>query len=255
MEQDLYNQGPCGFVDIHCHCLPGLDDGPEDMPQALQLCRALIADGIVTVVATPHMLSPVSDITDVKHIYTMADALRNALQDEGLELTVLVGAEVTLSDQIFKWLDKNQLPTLNNGPYLLLELPSSMVMDISPVLEQFKERGMDCILAHPERLGYLQNTPGMLRKWTQLGACLQISAASLVTGSRWFSRTRSLAWKLVQEGYATVVASDAHDADVRGPMIRKAFHALVKRLGLAQAVQLCVENPKRLLEGDSPVPL
>ncbi|MBN1126175.1 MAG: hypothetical protein JXA82_14295 [Sedimentisphaerales bacterium] len=239
-----------GFIDIHCHCLPDLDDGPEDMEQAIALCRALVEDGIETVVATPHMFNSFSDATDIQIVLHVVDQLRVRLQTEGVTLNLLPGAEVTLNDQIFDLLKRGQLPTLNQGQFLLLEIPSSLYMDITTILEKLNDHGIRCILAHPERWGYLKKNWAVLDRWTKLGVGFQISASSLLTGAGWFGRMKSPAWQFVEKGYATVIASDAHDIQDRRPRMRQAYRILAKRIGTARALQLCIHNPQCLIRKD-----
>lgn len=236
-----------GFVDIHCHCLPGLDDGPENMDQAIELCRALVADGIETVVATPHMFNAFTYATDLQIVLQGVAQLRERLQAEGIPLAVLPGAEVTLNDQIFELLHRGELPTLNGGQVLLLEVPGSLYMDITPLLEQLHGHGIQCVLAHPERWNYLRNRWSVLDRWIRLGIGFQITASSLMSGIRWPGWPKSLAWLLVEKGYATVVASDSHDTSDRRPRMRQAYETLVKRVGVSYALRLCMENPKRLI--------
>jgi tyrosine-protein phosphatase YwqE len=166
-------------VDVHCHCLPNLDDGPESMEEAIALCRVLAADNVSTVVATPHQLGRFEDRTKAGAIRRTVGALNRALGERGIDLTILPGAEVRVDERIDELLACGEILTLADaGCHVLLELPWDALIDIEPLLAQFTLRGVQTILAHPERNGPLLERPQMLGRWTASGVGLQVTAGS-----------------------------------------------------------------------------
>lgn len=244
---------PVKFVDVHCHCLPNLDDGPESMEEAIALCRVLAADHVSTVVATPHQLGRFEDRTKAQAIRWTVDALNRALEARGIELTILPGAEVRVDERIDELLACGEILTLADaGGHVLLELPWDTLIDIQPLLAQFTPRGVQIILAHPERNAPLLERPQILERWRAAGVGLQVTAGSL-TG-QWGRYVERAAWDLVAQGGRLCLATDAHRGSQSPGMIR-AFEAVAARWGGALAVSLCVENPARVIRGQELVPV
>ena len=244
---------PVKFVDVHCHCLPNLDDGPESVEEALMLCRVLAADNVSTVVATPHQLGRFEDRTKAEAIRRTVGVLNGALGERGIDLLVLPGAEVRVDERIDEMLAGGEILTLADaGCHVLLELPWDALIDIEPLLTQFALRGVQTILAHPERNGPLLERPQMLGRWTALGVGLQVTAGSL-TGD-WGRYVERAAWGLVAQGGRICIATDAHDG-AQCPGMTKAFEAVAARLGGDLAFSLCVENPARVIRGEKLAPV
>jgi protein-tyrosine phosphatase len=210
---------PSAFVDVHCHCLPALDDGPASMGEAVALCAALADDGIGLVVATPHQLVRCE-------ARTRAHAIRAAVGD------------LTLADR---------------GRHILLELPPDVFVDIEPLLLQMRSQGIDLVIAHPERNTPLIAHPQILRRWLNYGASLQVTAASLA--GCFGSAAERAAWDMVLGGWATIVATDAHDTGLNGPCMTIASRLLAHALGSDMARRLCFENPLRIVVGAESLPV
>ena len=239
----------CGdFADIHCHCLPGLDDGPADMTEALALCRALVHDGVKEVVATPHQLGRFDGQCNAQIVRRAVEQLNQTLRENGVNLTVLPGADVRLDERIPQLLQSDHILTIaDKGRYLLLELPHEVFIDPHVLLKQLDKAAVTAVITHPERHGYLASHPAYVNRWSEYRACLQITAASLVGG--FGQQSQEAAWTFLQEGLPVVVATDAHDVGSRAPCMTAAYGCLSQRLGRSDARTLCVENPRRLLTG------
>ena len=239
---------PVSFVDVHCHCLPNLDDGPQSLEEAIALCRSLVADHVATVVATPHQLGYFEDCTRGEVIRQATHVLNAELAARGIDLVVLPGAEVRVDDRIDELLARDEVLTLADaGVHVLLELPWDILIDIEPLLVQFSLRGVHAILAHPERNLPLLRHPQLLQRWLTCGVGLQITAASLL--GDWGRRARRAAWELVTQGQRICIATDAHDESQPHGMTA-AFHTVAARLGSDLAHLVCVENPARVIRGE-----
>ena len=111
------------MIDLHAHVLPGIDDGAADEPVALAMCRAAVADGITTMVATPHMYCG-AGVTDSSVIRDSAARLKSRLAEEQIPLDLCWGAEVQLVEDLLARFRAGAVPTYNSmGKYLLLEMP------------------------------------------------------------------------------------------------------------------------------------
>jgi len=239
-------------VDLHCHCLPGLDDGPATVTEALSLCHDLVADGFTTVVATPHQLGRYDGRSGNAETRAGVAALNDALGGGGLPLRALPGAEVRIDERIPSQLARNDIMTLaDGGRYLLVELPGEAFITPMRLAGELAPMGVTTILAHPERCGYLQRMPELATPWVQGGVHLQLTAASIVGV---FGRAAQAAcWHWLRSGAAWLVATDAHGGE-RRPRMSDAMSAISRRLGPAVADRVCLENPRRVLRGETMIP-
>jgi protein-tyrosine phosphatase len=240
--------GAKASADIHCHCLPGLDDGPATLDDALALCRALVDDGITTCIATPHQLGAYAGRNEAAAVRHAVATLNRSLVANQIPLTVHPGGDVRVDECIDDLLNADRILTLADGNrYLLLELPHDTFMDPLPLLKQMVARGICPIVSHPERNRPLVARPGAVDAWINCGATLQLTAGSF-TGDFGATAQRA-AWYWLEIGAASIVASDAHDVLNRPPRMTSAIELIAKRLGDEVARRVCIENPSRVVDG------
>ena len=238
------------YVDIHCHCLPGVDDGPATRPEALALCQALVDDGITTVIATPHQLGRFSDCNEAAQVREDVSVLNEELKGNDIALTVMPGGDVRVDERICQLLEADKILTLaDGGKYILLELPHQVFIDIEPLLVELASLGVQTVISHPERCSVLAKQPKILLKWLTHSAYLQVTAASLF-GEFGLTAQRA-AWHFLSSGLATLVATDSHDLNARRPCMRAAFERISIKLGETIARLVCIENPLRVLKGQN----
>jgi protein-tyrosine phosphatase len=168
-------------VDIHCHCLPELDDGPATLAEAVALCEALVKDGITTVIATPHQLGRYDRINSAQLIRRAVTELAAELADRDIPLEVYPGGDVRVDERLPRFMDAGEIGTAADaGRHLLLELPHELFVDPTPIIDILRERGLQSIMTHPERHHYLNGSIDLPREWVARGAVLQVTAGSLV---------------------------------------------------------------------------
>ncbi len=232
-----------GLVDVHCHCLPGLDDGPQDMDESLALCRVMVEQGVRTVVATPHQLGAYELSNTVPRVMAAVHDLQAALQAEQLPLTVLPGGDVHLDHRLDRLVLEEHVLTLADGRrWLMLEMPQEQFVDITALLHRLSDAGVQCLLSHPERYAWIQgHEADIINMRMHLGLRLQITAGSLLGDFGDVAGT--LAWKWLEQGQADVVAGDAHALSLRPPRLRAAHAAIAARCGLSRADQVCLIQP------------
>ena len=207
------------MIDIHCHILPGLDDGPDSEENALELARAAIASGTRTIVATPHV-SWSYPATSAAVIAKGVARLTAALAREAVPLELLTGAEVAMSRAID--LSDEELTALRlggpTGTHLLVECPiAATAAGFEAVLKHLRTRGHEIVLAHPERCPAFQRDPAAYERLIAQGMLGQVTAGALV--GRFGRTVQEFAGHLVREGLAQSVASDAHSAERRPPTL------------------------------------
>ncbi len=236
------------FTDVHCHCLPGLDDGPAGSIEMLALCRSLVADGIDRVVATPHQLGRFENRCDADSIRDAVAKLNRCLWETQIPLTVLPGADVRLDERIPTLLGSEDILTVaDGGRYLLLELPHEVFIDPETLLSMLVSMEVTAIITHPERHAYLARNPDCIRRWVAYRPCLQITAASF--GGGFGKQSQDAAWAFLHAPMPILVATDAHDTNSRAPRMSEAYSLLTRQFGYVVADILCVENPRRAVEG------
>lgn len=228
-------------AELHFHLLPGVDDGPQSMDQAIELARLTVADGTSTVVATPHA----RDI-EIASVPERVAEVQDALDAAGVPLRVIPGVELAQDDHV----TADELEIAAHGPagrrWVLLEAP--LFLDAPGLLAaagDIQARGYDLLIGHPERSADLMANGG-LPELLAAGAKLQINGSSLL--GRHGGRARGWAIDLARSGRASVVASDAHRPS-RGPVLTDAVRTLVEA-GVApeEAERMVSATPRALLE-------
>jgi protein-tyrosine phosphatase len=231
------------MIDLHCHLLPDVDDGPPNLEMAIAMARAQLAVGVGTVVATPHVHPEMRN--DAAGIARAVEGLRAALDRADVPLEVVPGAEIDLL--LAQELSDDELRALaiGAGPWLLIEAPLVTMPYTRAAVERLLARGHRVVLAHPERSPSLHSDIDALRRLADAGVLMQLTAGSL-TGQ--FSRTvQRFSQQLIDAGLVHVVASDAHDLDRRPPGLTPAL----RQAGLSASASLLTELvPAAVLAGD-----
>jgi protein-tyrosine phosphatase len=233
-------------IDLHCHVIPGVDDGPATIEDSLVLCRAALMAGTTRIIATPHVNWRYPEV-DAAVIYDGVAAVNAALREASVELVVEAGAEIALS-RIGDLSDAElDLLRLGEGPYSLVECPhqGGAPAAIREMLHGFADGGRPILLAHPERCPVFQSNPRLLPALSEIEMLCCITARSL-TGA-FGSRARGFAWELMESGQVHAIASDAHDAIGRPPDLALALeHA---GLSDAQIEYFALSSPQAIING------
>ena len=237
------------MIDLHCHLLPGIDDGPRDLRMTLAMAQLQLDAGVRTVAATPHVSWDLPN--DAATIARGVVEVREALAAKGIPLEVVTGGEIDVHRAAELPDEQLRALALGGGPWLLLEAPLQQGVPLEPVTYALLDRGHRILLAHPERSPVLQRDPAATRRLVEAGALTQLTAGSF-TGR--FGRTvQRYAQTLIDENLVHTVASDAHDAVRRPPGMRDAVLAA----GLDEVASLLTQEiPAAILAGGEipPVP-
>jgi protein-tyrosine phosphatase len=232
------------MVDIHCHILPGLDDGADTLEESIQMAEMAIADGITHVVGTPHANSQYP--FDPEVIRRRRDELQAQV---GGGLSLATGCDFHLNFENLQAIQKNpQTYTINQKNYLLVEfddfsIPPSMEDNLHKLLLV----GLSPVITHPERNAMLCAKPEVMYRWLHLGCYVQVTAQSL-TG-RFGEKAQRYAEQWLDEDRVHFVASDAHNVKSRPPRLSPAYEAVAQRRGDDVAKALLYDNPLAALEG------
>ncbi len=244
-----------GFIDIHCHILPGLDDGPSEMAQTMEMLRIAGEDGIECIVASPHVKTGVYEnsrqaIADaVKKVNCEAKA--SVIPSPAGMVTVYPGADVYITRDLVDNARSGNLPLINDGNYLLLELPAYVlppIAEVEKIIAGLRINGVIPLITHPERnLAILENI-SLVLKLIKAGAVCQLTGGS-ITG-KFGGAVQKACFKMIKKGMVHAVASDAHDTVRRPPVLSEAHSMVAEKFGLSMARDLFIMNPLRILNGE-----
>lgn len=235
------------MIDIHCHLLPGVDDGPAGLTEALAMCRLAAADGCEVLFATPHQRHPYWWNGDRELLAHRLELLRSELGDHP---QVLAGAEVRVDAGLLADLEcasGGSVLSLGGSRFLLLELDRRGLGPApEDLLHELIVGGWQPIIAHPELYPWLAGSYDRLAGLVDGGARLQVTAASL-TGD--YGRpVQNLCRRLIDDGLVDFVASDAHGVERRPPGLSAAFRVLETRYGVETARALTSVNAQAIVE-------
>jgi protein-tyrosine phosphatase len=235
------------MIDLHCHLLPGIDDGPDTLEQSLELCKIAVADGITHAIVTPH-IHPGRWENNGQTIALHCQALRQHLQDHNIALAIGFAGEVRLTDELMSQVEHDQIPyygDVDGYHIMLLEFPHGHIIPGSDKLVAWLlERNIRPLIAHPERNKQVMNDVGLLQPFVSAGCWLQVTAGSIL--GNFGERAQALAEQLLDDNMVTVVASDGHNAGAREPRLKAAFEKISSRYGEDRARQLMLDRPRMI---------
>jgi protein-tyrosine phosphatase len=238
------------LVDMHCHLLAGLDDGPRTEEDALAMCAIACAEGTRLVAALAHQNERWNDVTpDV--IRAAVARLAAALRSAAIGLTVLPCAEVTAHPELEAlWAEGRLLSVADRGAYLLVEMPHRLFVDLRPAARALGRRGVRLILAHPERQPELLHEPGAIESLIREGCLVQVSSGSVTDPASAADRRALRGW--FRRNCVHVIGSDGHSPRTRRPLLAAAYRQIAAWASPAVADRVCGTNGLAILQGRAP---
>jgi protein-tyrosine phosphatase len=235
-------------IDIHCHILPEVDDGPKSWDVALEMCRMAVADGITHIVATPHANDRY--VYDRAYLSGLLDQLREKF---GPSLQFSLGCDFHLSfENLERVLERPHNYTIGDTNYLLIELSNySVPTQLSECFTRLADCNLTPILTHPERNPILQQTPKRILEWAEQGCLIQVTSSAL-TGF-WGERPEMIARWLLDRSAVHILSSDAHETKRRVPNLSAGRAIAAKLVGADYATALVEGNPGAIVNG-TPIP-
>jgi len=230
-------------IDLHCHLLPGVDDGPETLDDSVEYARTAAAAGTQRIVATPHV-----ELVNVWELPERVSEVLEALDEEGIQLDVDCGGE--LKPYSLPALSNAALDTIAHGPpgrrWVLLEVPFRGLGDeLVAAADELRERGFGVLLAHPERAaGFAESTP-LLREQVERGAAVQMNVGPM-TGEESSARGDA-ARRLLETGLPSVLATDAHPPGRPYTLRQGRTLAIDAGASETEATRLVMDGPRALL--------
>ena len=233
------------MIDIHCHLLPGIDDGPKSLDDSLAMARHAVKAGIKKIVATPH-ITPGRYDNSLKTIQPVFNNLKASIIAENIPLEISFAAELRFDPIIMDLVNNDELPVL--GKYegerlILLEFPHSHIPPGSEELIQWlADRGVRVLIAHPERNRSVLGDIEKITPLVKLGCLLQITGGSL-TGV-FNDAAKQCGTELLKRGWVSIIASDAHNLHARCPELEPARKEAEKIVGEEASLEMVFGRPE-----------
>lgn len=236
------------MIDLHCHLLPGIDDGSENLEISLRLAAEAVQNGVNYALLTPHHMNGVY-INHRQDVIRMTTGFQEQLNKNKIQLTVFPGQEVRINGNLLEALDKHDILFADEGGrYLMLEFPDDDVPTYTnDMIYKLQQRGITPIIVHPERNTKIMRHPNLIYDLLQKGCLSQITASSYV--GTFGRKVESFSRQLIAAGQGYVFASDAHNLPGRKYEMREAFNKLQSEFGTELAVEF-EDNAKKIINGE-----
>ena len=235
------------LIDMHCHLLAGLDDGPATDEEALAMCRLAYDKGTRMAAATAHQNEDYPEVTP-ERIRSAWERLARSLRDAGIPLAVYPCAEVMVNPDIESaWAEGRLLSMADKRRYLLIEMPHGCFLDLETLVRNLAAQGVRPILAHPERREELLHEAGQIERLIEAGCLVQVNAASV---SRPRNRADAKALKdWFKRGIVHCLGSDGHSLRRRPPVMAEAYQQIQQWAGHAAADRVCSTFGMAIMQG------
>lgn len=236
------------MIDIHCHLLPGIDDGPSTLAESVAMAKLAVVNGITHVVTTPHIHAGRWD-NNASIIKTLATDFKRALLEENVPLFVGEAAEVRVGAEVMEQINRRKIPFLGRWEgkkVMLLEMPHSHIpVGIEQMVVWLIDRNILPMIAHPERNKDIHRRPEKIEPLIELGCLFQLTAGSVV--GQFGQPSKQRAWELLERGVVTVLASDAHNLRRRPPELVAGRDIAADIVGVDEAFRLVMDNPWKIV--------
>ena len=237
-----------GYLDIHSHILPGVDDGSKDMDMTMQMLDQAYEEGIRYMVATPHFY-PGHKNADYTKIQETFDEVCKEAAKRFPDLELLLGNEIYYKDEVIKLLEQKQIHTMNGSRYVLVEFNVNLEYGkIAQAVKKLTMKGYYPILAHVERYACLYKKAELIEELIHMGAYIQINAETLLGGM--FDGYKKYCFKLLANDLVHFLGSDCHNTDSRRAIMEQAVKILKKKMDPGIVESILVDNPEKFFKGE-----
>lgn len=217
------------MIDLHCHILPGIDDGAQTLRDSIKMAEKAVSEGITHILCTPHHNS-FYDNPKSKVLLQVA-ALQEELTRRNIPLILYEAQEVKIFEHLITEIDQNEILFADvSDRYLMLEFPMDNIPDFtSKLITQLVDRGIIPIIVHPERYKVFQTNPSLLENYLKMGCLAQLTAPSII--GKYGKKIQKLSHYFVKNGMVQMLGSDAHDVDNRDFHLTEAYEIISKQYG------------------------
>ena len=234
------------MIDIHCHLLYGVDDGPADMQESIAMLQEAAEQGVTDIILTPHYRRKMFKF-DKELILEHKSKLEQAAQEIGIRLHL--GTEFHVNADIIEYLEKGRCLTLADSAYVLTEYEYDTEYSyLFKMTQELLRHGYIPVIAHVERYGCLVQKPQHLEELQEIGALVQMNAGAIIGKEGW--NTKNFCKKALKNGWVDVVASDSHGIKKRVCYMEECYDYLSRKYGEKLAHRLMMKNPMSIIQGE-----
>lgn len=231
------------MIDIHCHLLYGVDDGPEKIEQSVAMLKEAQEQGITNIILTPHYRRGMFKF-DGKLVQEHKAALEPYVAELGIKL--YLGTEIHVNGDILTYLEEKKVFCLADSEYVLTEYEYETEYSyIFKMSHELLRHGYIPVIAHVERYACLVQKPQRLEELQEIGALIQVNAAAILGEEGW--GIKQFCKKALKQGRVDFVASDSHDIKKRACHMEDCYDYLVEKYGEKLANRLMIKNPKKII--------
>lgn len=236
------------MIDLHCHLLPNVDDGPKTVRESIALAQMAVADGITVSVLTPH-IHPVRYVNTRSSLQRTFEAFQRVLKLKRIPLAVRLGGEMRLSPESLELILEEEVPflgTVDGYRIVLLEFPHQIIpVGSVSFVSKLLDMKIRPLIAHPERNKMIMHNPEKIRPFVDMGCWLQITAGSIA--GHFGGSPFKTALYLLENEWAWVIASDAHNQEHRPANLSEGRDAIARLFGASLAQSMVLDRPARII--------
>ena len=237
------------MIDIHCHIIPGVDDGSQSIEQSINMAKEASNIGFTTICCTPHYYEG-QYVVPREEIKNYITNLQQSINQSGINLELKIGNELFITNSISELIHNKTISTLNDSNYLLMELPlNNTINNLEDIIFKIQNLGLTLILAHPERYSCVKKDPNYVFNLINRGVLFQGNYASII--GKYGHEAEDTIKKLLKHNMIHFLASDTH----RDNSIYTYFDDIMKELNntiSSEQIKLLTEtNPQKVLNNDS----
>ncbi|MFZ6848617.1 tyrosine-protein phosphatase [Undibacterium sp. RuRC25W] len=239
------------MIDLHCHYLPGVDDGPEGAEEAIRLVKAAVANGITAAALTPHIHPRRYPNSKTRLLHTFV-RFQDLVKKHEIPIKLFLAGEVRVSAESLELFEEDEIPFLgevDGFKIVLLEFPHDAIpVGTQQFINKLLRMKIRPLIAHPERNKQVMSDPERIRPFVDMGCWLQLTSASLTGG--FGEPAKRVAIKLLEQELAWIIATDAHNMAHRPPDLANGMRALTEIVGKRLATRMVDTRPARILGMD-----
>ena len=238
------------MYDLHSHILPGVDDGPAEIKDSIEIARIAAANGTRAILATPHR-KDVTELSSVGHIREVTAELRRRIESENIPLALSLGMENHIDTTLPEDAAAGKALTMNGSRYILVEMPFFGSIEehdyVEDALRGLQAQGLVPVFAHPERIEAFQLKPALLKRYIGMGMLSQLTRGSLL--GHWGEEVRRFSLELLSNGMAHILSSDTHSPHPpRTPELGEALRITSEIVGRQRATVMVNDTPRAILK-------
>ncbi|MCI9246369.1 MAG: hypothetical protein HFJ30_04500 [Clostridia bacterium] len=233
------------MIDIHCHILPGIDDGSRDVEESMEMIREAYKAGFTNIISTSHYIEESYNVPKVRR-QELIDMLNSKIEQEGMQIKIYNGAEAYITPNLVELIKAEELPTMNGTKYLLMELPMhNQILNLESIVSKVINQGITLIIAHPERYSYVQKNYKVLNELAEMGVLFQANYGSCI--GQYGKEAEKTLKKLLKANRISFFGTDCHRAGSIYDKMPEILKKLEKMIGKEKLEELTTINPQKLI--------